>query len=229
MKFRPLFLCLSLCAAPLAAAPFRAGEIRFSPAASSRIAPRLEDFMDLLCAAEEIEPPPLPPIGPDKNSARCCDKVSNKPPCEAYTALPEFGIAALQAAGDGTLRASVFARTFDLKAPKPIETRCGRWTWSLRLDRRATQPVAAMTLRPGARATPAGTADTAGAFSGTLPIKAQLEFRKAGGGRRLTLPVTLRLDLTGTWTTTAAPPADDRLLFSVAGAKSLILPEGAEK
>jgi hypothetical protein len=118
MRFRPLLVCLSLCAAPLAAEPFRSGEIRFGPAASSRLAPRLEDFMDLLCAAEEIEPPPLPPpTSPDKNSARCCDKDSNKPPCETKTALPEFGIAALQAAGDGSLRASVFARSFELKGP----------------------------------------------------------------------------------------------------------------
>jgi hypothetical protein len=237
MRFWVSFLCLSLGAAlsgaaPLAAAPFRSGEMRFSPAAVSRLAPRAEDFMDLLCAAEEIEPPPPPPISPDKNSARCCDKISNKPPCEVRT-QSEFGIAAMQAVDDGTLRASLFARAFELKGPKPIETRCGRWTYSFRLDPRATQPLSAVTLRSGARA--AGAGAFSGAFSGSLPIRARLEFVKAGGGRRLAVPVVLRLDLTGTWTVAGAAralaeyPINDRLVFSVAGARSVILPEGAEK
>lgn len=231
MRFWLSWLCLSLGAVPLAAAPLRSGEIRFSPAAASRLAPRAEDFMDLLCSAEEIEPPPypLPPTSPDKSSARCCDKVSNKPPCEASTAIPEFGIAAMQAAGDGTLRASLFARAFELKGPKPVATRCGRWTYSFRLDPRATQPVSSVTLRPAARAAGAGT------FSGALPLRAKLEFQKVGGGRRLAVPVVLRLDVAGTWTVAAAAsvlpesPADDRLVFSIVDAESVITQEGAEK
>jgi len=223
MRLPPLLLCLSLSAAPLAAEPLRSGEMRFSPAASTRLAPRAEDFMNLLCAADEIEPPPSPPALPDKNSARCCDKVSNKPPCEVISAFQEFGIAAMQAVDDGTLRASLFARTFELQGAKPLPTRCGRWTYTFRLDPRETQPVSAITLRRGAHT-----------FSGTLPIRARLEFKKVGGDRRVIVPVVLRLDMTGTWTVTAAKrllpaaPADDRLLFSVAGTTSVITLEGAE-
>jgi hypothetical protein len=228
MRFRPLLLCLSLCAGPLAAEPFRSGEIHLSPAATVRLAPRIEDFASRLCAGGEQGEK-----GPRKNSATCRDMSVNVPRCcVQQVSLLYFGISALQALKGGVLRTSLFARAFVFQGPKPLETSCGRWTYSLRLDPRATQPMTAVTLQAGARDVAAGTF-----FAAALPLRAQLSFQKVGGGRRVTLPVVLRLDLTGTWAISAAAsaenaapgaPADSRLVLSVDRAKSVMTLEGAK-
>jgi hypothetical protein len=209
-----------LCAVPLAAEPLRSGEMRLSPAAGVRLAPRMEDFLPRLCS---------PGKGLRKNSAICREVSANLPKCCSREASLRFGIHSIQALEGGLLRASLFARTLSIAGPQPLETSCGRWTWSLRLDPRATQPLTAVTLRSGAQDA------TAGTFSDAFPVRAQLAFDQVGEKRRVVVPVELRLDLAGTWTVTAAgraasgAPADSRLLFSIDSIKGGMTPEGGEK
>jgi hypothetical protein len=220
MRFWLALSCFYLCAAPLAAEPLRSGEMRLSPAAGVQLAPRIDDFLPRLCSAGK---------GLRKNSAICREVTVNLPKCCFKPASLRFGIHSMQALEGGLLRASLFARTFSFAGPQPLETSCGRWTWSLRLDPRATQPLTAVTLRSGARDATAGTFSTA-----ALPLHAQIAFQKIGDGRQVVVPVLLRLEVTGTWTVAAesalpGAPAESRLLFSIDSAKSVMTPEGAEK
>lgn len=231
MRFR-LFLvaltfCAGPCAGPLAAEPLHSGEMRLRPAVSLRLGPQVAPFLARLCSGGKP-----PGKRPGKNSATCRDLSINVPRCCVAATVLRFGIHSMQALEDGTLRAALFARELTVDGAPPITTSCGRWTYALHLDARATQPITAVTLRSTAPDA------TAGPFSGAFPLHARLSFQKLGGGQggagRVTFPVTLRLDLTGTWALTSAEsalagaPAERRLLFSIAGAESAFIAEVPE-
>jgi len=126
----------------------------------------------------------------------------------------QLGLLSVETNDDGTLRAALFARTLSWSNPRLIETPCGRFTWSLRLDPRATQPVSEVTLHPGARDASRGT------VSGTLQMTAQIGFENVETHRRLILPMSLRLPLRGSWATRADatrtndPDASNLLFFA---------------
>jgi hypothetical protein len=214
MRFRPaLFFCFCFClvSTPLAAGPFHAGTVplRLSAAPGAQLFLPGEDPIARLCA--------LLKNGGGASSdcrAKHMNWPTSSPIVEAMSSLLQLDLLSSDAADDGTFRAVLFARALTWSAPQPIETSCGRFTWSLRLDPRATQPVSEVTLRPGARDASRGT------VSGTLLMTAQIRFESVETHRRLIVPSSLRLPLHGSWaareeaTRTSDPDASDLLFFT---------------
>ena len=108
----------------------------------------------------------------------------------------------------------LFPRTLELAGPRPFNTACGSWRYTLSLDRRATQRISQLVLRPDAGD------PLAGELSGVLPLAAVLHFEDVNSARRIDLPLTLRLELTGRWGAVPLPlaagalaPAASNLVF----------------
>ena len=192
MRFWRSLLCLSLLAVPLAAAPLRSGEMTLHLSAA-RLAPRVEDFVSRLCPGK---PPDAPPR---ENSAYCRDIYSNKPPEKnGSKAILRLGLLSIETRDNETVQTSLYARALTLRGPRPLDTPCGRWTWSLRLDPRATQPLTTAILDRDTRNLSRGT------FSGELRMLAQLRFESSGRDRRrVIVPLGLRLALNGPWSAEA--------------------------
>jgi hypothetical protein len=213
MSFRPTFLlCLCLVSGPLAAEPFRSGAIRLRLSAAPG-APLLQpggDPVARLCA--------LLKNGGGASSNCRATSLNGLPRGGKQSQTPPFlqlDLLSIEKADDGTFRTSLFARALAWSDPQPIETPCGRFTWSLRLDPRVTQPVSEVTLHPGARDASRGT------VSGTLQMTAQIRFESAGKDRRrLIVPLSLRLALNGSWAATDEgagerdPDASNLLFFA---------------
>jgi hypothetical protein len=215
MSFRWYLSCLCLLTAPLQAEPFGAGEVRLrlSAVPNAALLQRSKDQASRLCAGDG-----RPELLARKNSAFCRAKVINTALESQAQRLLQLGLVSLQPLDDredGTLRLSFFARALAFGDPQPLETSCGRWTWSLRLDPRATQPVSEATLRPASPGASRGT------FSGELQMAAQIRFESASPARRVVvLPLPLRLDLTGSWAAEALagdPAVTDLVLSQTPG------------
>jgi hypothetical protein len=215
MSFRPpLLVCLCLLSVPLAAEPLRSGamRLRLSAAPGSPLLQPGEDPVARLCAGAQT-----PEVIFGENSPTCRAKVLNGQPIlpTAQTTQPflQIGLLSIQRADDGTFRAALFARALGWNDPRPIETPCGRFTWSLRLDPRATQPVSEAILQPGAHDTGRGT------VSGELRMAAQIRF-ESSGHRVVVVPVTLSLPLNGSWARSeeganpTTPDASNLLFFA---------------
>ncbi len=227
-RYRSAILCLWFLAAPLAArqpapSPFRPGgvSLELSDSAFSALSISVPALGEDLCKSASA----FPPKG---GATKCHPKIANDPPPQpqpqpkpppAKRNVLSLEIVETRPSADGDATVvRLFVRNLKLAGPK-FNTSCGTWRSWLSLDPRATQRITKVVLRPDARN------PLAGDLHGVLPMAAILHFEGVDSERRIDVPLTLRLELTGRWAAVPLPLADGLLAPS---ASNLVLFEQRE-
>jgi hypothetical protein len=200
---RSSILCLWFLAAPLAGrqpapSPLRPGgvSLELSDSAFPALAVSVPALGADLCQAASASPPKI------SAQTKCHPKIFTPPHLSEMEDALSLGIVETVPAGDGSATiVRLFPRALKLAGPQPFNTACGSWRYWLSLDPRATQRISKIVLRPDAGD------PLAGDLHGKLRIAAILHFEDIEAARRIDVPLTLRLDLTGRWAAVPLPLA----------------------